>query len=436
MRLVFCRLRAVLRNRPPSRGTSPRPGTFSTVWRSAWSSRPPRATIAPSSTSTWVSISRLLRISSLKASLTGPATEDTSWRRRRVTPLAVTCGVTSSWMPTLWRSMVRNGLLLASPSTSPVVIGTSWPTRILAFSLSRVRIDGVDSRLEPVSLLTALMIAPNSRSPDSPANPVRLPLMPSSDCSAALRAASPSALSSSLSRAPPSSGISWVSALGNWVVVNGTRLPSRPASASCTPRLRAATSEISTTIASTITCGRRWSSLRTTSSSMRWVSGSALITSALRPGARTMVARRPGVGAMVTACAAASASVGAVAPAGVAALPGSPASCCKTGSNCSALACCNSITCTSPTRSARLSRSRMVCTARATVAGSPRITTELLLSTGRIDTGAPPPLPPNRLATVPATSRAELLRRVTVSMLARLPSICASTSRRRRRLSA
>src|SRR3546814_11862073 len=99
--------------------------------------------------------------------------------------------------------MVRNGLELESPSTSPEVTGTSWPTRIRAGSLSRVMIDGVDSRLEPVSLLTALMTGPNNVLPALPPMPARPPVRPRSDCRAARPAPCPRSESSYMSRPAP-----------------------------------------------------------------------------------------------------------------------------------------------------------------------------------------------------------------------------------------
>jgi hypothetical protein len=93
-----------------------------------------------------------------------------------------------------------------------------------------------------------------------------------------------------------------------------------------------------------------------------------------------------------------------------------------------------------PVRSVRRSSSSTICTTRWTIDASPRTTIELLLSTGRIDK-APlraPSAPPgaNRAFTVAAISRAELLRSETVSTVARSLSICATSPRIRRRLSA
>ena len=114
-----------------------------------------------------------------------------------------------------------------------------------------------------------------------------------------------------------------------------------------------------------------------------------------------------------------------------------PISCCSTGSSCSALACCSLTTRTSPVLSARRSSSAAMFMARCTTPASPRITIELLLSTGRIDSTWLPPSPrtPNSALRVAAISRAELLRRVRVSMLALSLSICATSERMRAMLS-
>src|SRR5690606_14485170 len=123
-------------------------------------------------------------------------------------------------------------------STSPVVTGTSSPTRMCASSLSRVRIEGVDSTLERASLRTALMMMPNSRSLLCPPMPSRPPLRPSSDCAAASRIASAAPSSSSspprprLASTPPASAAIPGPALPNWVMPAGT-VPSLPASSSC-----------------------------------------------------------------------------------------------------------------------------------------------------------------------------------------------------------
>lgn len=124
-------------------------------------------------------------------------------------------------------------------------------------------IDGVDNRLEPVSLLTASMIMPNTASLLCPASPIRPPLRPSSDCAATLRACSSTESSSPLLLRVPAAAAANGTMPGEaplyCVAINGT-VPLRPANSSCTPRRLAAVSEISTTIASTSTCSRCTSS--------------------------------------------------------------------------------------------------------------------------------------------------------------------------------
>ncbi|MNR15383.1 hypothetical protein D3C85_1319150 [compost metagenome] len=69
---------------------------------------------------------------------------------------------------------------MPSSRASPVVIGTSCPTRMVASSLSSVISDGVCSRLEPSSDLAALMMKPNRPSePMRPPPPPTKPLAPS-----------------------------------------------------------------------------------------------------------------------------------------------------------------------------------------------------------------------------------------------------------------
>ena len=64
---------------------------------------------------------------------TVPAIELTSTRRSiLIVPPALICGCTSSVMPTFWRVVVRKVLSKFWLSASPVVIGTSWPTRMRA----------------------------------------------------------------------------------------------------------------------------------------------------------------------------------------------------------------------------------------------------------------------------------------------------------------
>ena len=143
---------------------SPSSGIFWSVRRSLSSSRPPNAMISRSFTVTVVFTSRLLMMSSLKSSLTGPTIELTSWRMSSLTWLpALICGFTSSSMPTFWRWMVRKALSKLFDSASPVLIGISWPNRIDPFTLSFTVSDGVDRMFDSLSSCTALMIAPSTR---------------------------------------------------------------------------------------------------------------------------------------------------------------------------------------------------------------------------------------------------------------------------------
>ena len=73
-----------------------------------------------------VLISRLLMISSLKSSETGPAIELTCWRNSiRTSSPALICGVTSSSIPTFCRWIVRKALSKLPDKASPVDTGIS-----------------------------------------------------------------------------------------------------------------------------------------------------------------------------------------------------------------------------------------------------------------------------------------------------------------------
>ena len=77
---------------------------------------------------TLVVISRVLKIRSVEVDDVGIAWAmfDTSWRiSMRMVPSFEMRGVTSRPTPIFFRSTVRNGLELESPSTSPVATGTS-----------------------------------------------------------------------------------------------------------------------------------------------------------------------------------------------------------------------------------------------------------------------------------------------------------------------
>ena len=187
IRLVFDRERLRDLKSSPSSGMSLSSGMRSIVLRSSSLSRPPIANISPSSTVSTVSNERLLMMRSLLRDETGPATLDTSWRRNSFTsPAPLTCGVTSSLMPTSSRWTVRKALSKLSLSASPVVIGTSCPTRNFAAWLSSVTICGVASKFDVVSDFTALMIAPKIVFlPISPTNPPKPPVAPSSEAAAA-----------------------------------------------------------------------------------------------------------------------------------------------------------------------------------------------------------------------------------------------------------
>jgi len=131
---------------------SPSSGTFDMFWLNLSSIRPPNTRIAPSSTTTVDSIERL--------SVDGPAldvpgatlslTLEDSWKIvMRTAPPSPTCGRMRSVMPTSLRSMVWNGLVVATPVLVnwPVMNGTLLPTMILASSLSSVIRFGVDTML-------------------------------------------------------------------------------------------------------------------------------------------------------------------------------------------------------------------------------------------------------------------------------------------------
>ena len=105
----------------------------------------------------------------------------------------VICGLTSSWMPTFSRCTVRNALsrlLDARLSAWPVVIGISCPTSRCACWLSSVTMCGVWSRLDAVSLFTALMIPPRITLPNLPATPANPPVEPMIEVSACCASAS------------------------------------------------------------------------------------------------------------------------------------------------------------------------------------------------------------------------------------------------------
>ena len=119
---------------------------------------------------------------------TGPAIELTSCRTNSlIDPDELICGFTSSEMPTFSRWIVWNALLRFaedSDSACPVVIGISCPTSRCACWLSSVIRCGVWSRLDAVSLFTALTIAPRIVPPTLPAPPMNPPLVPRIELSA------------------------------------------------------------------------------------------------------------------------------------------------------------------------------------------------------------------------------------------------------------
>ena len=188
MRLVRVVALPSERKSRPAIGMSPSSGTFD--WRtvSVCSTRPPRTMISPSSARTLAVISRLSRMKSGVSVPMLPEMLETSWRMsRRTVSFSPMRGVTSSWMPTSWRSTVRKGFELAWSRTWPVVIGTSWPTMRAEVALFKVMPKGVDRMRELLSFSTALRMTPKRLSPDWPPKPSVRPAVPVRELMAASR---------------------------------------------------------------------------------------------------------------------------------------------------------------------------------------------------------------------------------------------------------
>jgi hypothetical protein len=126
--------------------------------------------IWPSSTTTFDSIERLF--------VDGPAFDvpgatcsdrlDASWKIvMRMVPFSPICGRMRSVMPTSLRSIVWNGLVVATPVLVnwPVTNGTLLPTTIFASSLSSVTRFGVDAMLVLAWLCSNLAIAASAKVP-------------------------------------------------------------------------------------------------------------------------------------------------------------------------------------------------------------------------------------------------------------------------------
>ena len=243
----------------PRIGIEPRTGT---LWISSCissSTNPPNTIIWLLSTKTVVSIVLLFVIKSV-VPVRGPATPETSCFISKITEFpSLICGFIESLIPTSSLDVVLKGFVLFEPKLSPVVMGISWPITVDASSLSIANSDVVVKILEFLSASIALIIAIIlSSSSDILPIPAIMPWEFKSELAAIFEklALSPDSIADPVKPSRSGPVPFW-----NLVIPIGISPSSAPAKIVSTPKLLAAVSESSTTIASTNTWALLISSL-------------------------------------------------------------------------------------------------------------------------------------------------------------------------------